>query len=103
MKKYITKIAKPTSGSANKRRGGGVQGYATKENKKIFKFVKIKYIFFKTTYPNINISVNPFKLCCPPANSKSLTGFLKYLPKNTALLGQKLEIEKKAKIRFWLF
>ena len=39
---------------------------------------------FKTTYPNINISVS----CCCSANSQSLKGFLKYLLKNTALLAQ---------------
>ena len=40
------------------------------------------------TYTNINISV----LCisCRWENSKFLTGFLKYLPKNMALLVQKL-------------
>ena len=36
------------------------------------------------TYPNINISV------LVSANSQSLTGFLKYLPKNEALLVQEL-------------
>ena len=49
---------------------------------------KIKYILFKKTYPNINISV----LCisCWWENLQSLPGFLKYLPKNMALLVQKL-------------
>ena len=42
---------------------------------------KIKYILFKTSYPNINISVEPFKLCCRSANSQTSTGFLKYLSK----------------------
>ena len=41
--------------------------------------LKNKYMLFKTTYPNINISV----LCiiCRSEISQSLTGFLKYLPK----------------------
>ena len=46
---------------------------------------KLNIIFFKTTYPNINISVHR------SANSRSLTGFLKYLPKNMILLVQNFE------------
>ena len=38
------------------------------------------------TYQNINTSL----LCCRSANSQSLAGFLKYLPKNMALLVKKL-------------
>ena len=47
-------------------------------------------------YPNINISV----LCCRSANSQSLTGFLKYLPINMALLAQKLWRKKICKNPF---
>ena len=48
------------------------------------------------TYPNINISV------LVSANSQSLTGFLKYLPKNEALLVQELSRIFFFKIRFRL-
>ena len=57
--------------------------------------LKILNIFvFRTTYPNIiSISV----LCCWSSNSQSLRGFLKYLPKNMALLFQKLWRKKLSK------
>ena len=83
---------------------GGGKRLSTKEKKNflcccfLFFFVlffcsrwKIKYILFKTIYPNINIS-------CRLKNLQSLTGYVKHLPKNMALLTQffssKLERKK---------
>ena len=47
-----------------------------------------RHILFKTTYPNINISVLVYFFSCRRENSQYLTDFLKYLPKKMALLVQ---------------
>ena len=54
------------------------------------KKTRIKYILFKTTCRNIDISVLAY--CVQLSNEKLtvFTDFLKYLPKNMALLAQKL-------------
>ena len=51
---------------------------------------------FKTTYPNIDISVLVYCVLVVgwKTSSESLTGFLKYLPKNKALLVRNLWSEK---------
>ena len=58
---------------------------------------KIKYILFKTTYPNINISV----LCYRSANTQSLTDFLKYIfAEKYGYFSPKIGEKKIVKIRF---
>ena len=65
---------------------GGVGGLED-ETKEKFVAVKNFNIFCLRRHDqNINISV----LCCRLANSQYITGFLKYLPKNLALLVQEL-------------
>ena len=57
--------------------------------------MKNKNILFKTTHPNIDISVLVYSL-----SAGKLTSILKYLPKNMALIFQKLRREKKCQNPF---
>ena len=84
-------------------RGGG-RGVVRELPLKIFficRRLKVKYILFEKLYPNINISVLVYYRIVLSVGKH--TGFLKYLPKNMALLIKKKSEKKNVKIRFRLF
>ena len=82
-------------------RPGGGKGLSTKEKRTFLFFLYLQPILFKTTYPNINISI--IVLCIIGRKTHSLNRFLEiFAKKNMDLLVEKLR-EKYVKIHFRLF